>query len=89
MVVQASRLELPVSVYRDHIVNSVFSHEVTLVSSETGSGKSTQIPHFLYEARHRFKSSKDNNSRRFQLCVTQPRRVAAISLANRASCEVG
>jgi ATP-dependent RNA helicase DHX33 len=89
MVVPQPRICLPVTEYKDKIVASVLSNDVTLVSSETGSGKSTQIPQFLYEARSRFKRARDEDKRLFKLCVTQPRRVAAISLANRVSFEMG
>jgi len=89
MVVTQSTAQLPVTAYKEKIVSSLLSHEVTLVSSETGSGKSTQIPQFLYQSKHRFKRVKDNHDTSFRLCVTQPRRVAAISLANRVSSEAG
>ena len=89
MVVTQSRISLPVTEYKEKIVASVLSNDVTLVSSETGSGKSTQIPQFLFEARSRFKRARDEDKRLFKLCVTQPRRVAAISLANRVSFEMG
>ena len=39
---------LPVNEYESQIVESVKSHEVVLVTRETGSGKSTQIPQLLY-----------------------------------------
>lgn len=86
MVVSQSGVRLPIQDYKNQILDAVFGNEVTLVSSETGSGKSTQIPQFLYEARHRL---KPQSREIFRLCVTQPRRVAATSLARRVSSERG
>lgn len=85
---ELSKPSLPVSAHRQSIIDSVLTNDVTIISSETGSGKSTQIPQFLLSAKHRFKRPREGKSQ-FKICVTQPRRVAAISLAKRVSSEMG
>ena len=80
---------LPVAQFNEKIVSSVLVNEVTLISGETGSGKSTQIPQFLYAARHRFKRTRELSDKNFKICVTQPRRVAATTLARRVAEEMG
>lgn len=63
---------------RHELMEHVLSNPVTVLIGETGSGKSTQLPQFLLE------SSPDEC-----IAITQPRRVAAISLAKRVSEEYG
>ncbi len=67
---------LPVQEYRDEVLTSVQNNAITLIIAETGAGKSTQVPKFLLEAGYR-------------VVVTQPRRLAAISLATRVAEELG
>ena len=86
---ELQKSKLPVAEFRNKIVDSVLSNDITLIAGETGSGKSTQIPQFLYSARHRFKRVRDTHDTSFNICITQPRRVAAISLARRVSEECG
>lgn len=50
-----------------------------IVISETGSGKSTQIPQFIY---------KNRMSEKGMIAVTQPRRVAAITISTRVAKEM-
>lgn len=73
-----SRKQLPIWVRQKDIRNAVRSHDVLVLSGETGSGKSTQVPQFLLD---QGVSGK--------IAVTQPRRVAAITLARRVAEEMG
>ncbi|HEY4483545.1 MAG TPA: helicase-related protein [Candidatus Paceibacterota bacterium] len=65
---------LPVTAFRSKITEAVQSNPVTIIVAETGAGKSTQVPQFLLEDGWR-------------LVVTQPRRLAARSLAERVAFE--
>lgn len=92
------RSNLPVFQYRQEICNLAAENDVILVVAETGSGKSTQIPAYIYQsgmltmfAKHALTSIKTQPKRKYgrSICVTQPRRVAAITLAKRVSDELG
>jgi pre-mRNA-splicing factor ATP-dependent RNA helicase DHX38/PRP16 len=72
-------LELPIYKYENEIINRLKNENILVVVGETGSGKTTQIPKILYN--NNFCGNK-------MICVTQPRRVAAISVAFRVSKEV-
>ena len=79
----ASRLKgrqaLPVAKHEAHIVRTVVSHQVTVVSGETGCGKSTQVPQFVLDSPELGPGAN--------IVCTQPRRVSAISLAERIAWE--
>ena len=72
------RMELPAFETKSDFVKTVMDHDIVIVQGETGSGKTTQLPQFLIEEFG--KSGK-------LIGVTQPRRVAAISVAKRVSEE--
>jgi ATP-dependent helicase HrpA len=72
--------ELPITERRSEIVEAIRSHQVLVITGETGSGKSTQIPKMCMEA--------GQGRERFIGC-TQPRRIAAITLAQRVAEELG
>ncbi|KAJ3196566.1 hypothetical protein HK101_008478 [Irineochytrium annulatum] len=78
------RKGLPVMAMRDDIVNIIDSNQVVIISGETGSGKSTQIPQFILE--HYILTSRGSLA---QVLCTQPRRLSALSLASRVSEEIG
>ena len=73
-------MQLPVCGLEQEIVEAVGEHDVVILCGETGSGKSTQVPQFLYEAGYGAVG---------KIGVTQPRRIAAISTAQRVAFEMG
>ena len=84
--VSATRYDLPVAGMEFEIMDAIRNHDVTILCAETGSGKSTQVPQFLYESG--FTSAGINNNK-LMIGVTQPRRVAAVSTAKRVCYEMG
>lgn len=60
----------------EEIISAVENFDTVILTAETGSGKSTQVPQMLYE-------------NGYDVIVTQPRRIACISLADRVSEEMG
>ncbi|KZT60313.1 P-loop containing nucleoside triphosphate hydrolase protein [Calocera cornea HHB12733] len=82
--VAASRLLLPIVAEEQQLLETVLLNTVSVVCGETGSGKTTQVPGMLYEAG--FGSPGSDNPG--MIAVTQPRRVAAMSTAQRVSYEL-
>jgi len=77
--------DLPVSAHRDDILAALKSHRVLILCGETGSGKTTQIPKMCLEAR---RASGATGLAKLIGC-TQPRRIAARSVAARIAQELG
>ncbi|KAI0562305.1 pre-mRNA-splicing factor ATP-dependent RNA helicase DHX16 [Gracilaria domingensis] len=75
--IQQERRSLPMYAHRDALMEAIKKYQVLIVQSETGSGKTTQIPQYLVE--EGFGS----------VVCTQPRRVAAMSVAARVAHEMG
>lgn len=71
-----TRDTLPITPFRKTIIETVRNNPVTIITANTGGGKSTQVPQFLLEAG-------------FNLVVTEPRRLAARSVAARVASEFG
>ena len=76
--IKEQREKLPILSQEHDIMYAINNSLVTIICGETGSGKSTQIPQFLYEAGYTKEIGK--------IAITQPRRVAARSLSMRL-CE--
>lgn len=77
----ARRKCLPVYAYRDEFLAAFEQFQILIFISDTGSGKSTQLPQYLHEAGYTQKDMK--------IGITQPSRIAAISIAQRVSEEMG
>lgn len=76
------RLKLPIASFKDAITSTIDSHQVVLISGETGCGKTTQVPQFLLD--HMW-----GKREACKIICTQPRRISAISVAERISSERG
>ncbi|XP_006462648.1 hypothetical protein AGABI2DRAFT_152085 [Agaricus bisporus var. bisporus H97] len=79
--IEDTRKNLPIYLYKQDIIDAVREHQVLIVVAETGSGKTTQLPQYLHEAGFTANGQK--------IGCTQPRRVAAMSVAARVADEMG
>ena len=79
--IDETRKSLPIYQYREQLLEAIKEHQVLIVVAETGSGKTTQLPQYLHEAGYTANGMK--------VGCTQPRRVAAMSVAARVAEEVG
>ncbi|KAJ6604782.1 P-loop containing nucleoside triphosphate hydrolase protein [Mycena vulgaris] len=78
----AQRNLLPIAEYRDEIIQTLENSQVLVLSGETGCGKSTQVPTFILE-------DQLSRGKPCKIYCTEPRRISAISLAQRVSRELG
>lgn len=80
--VQSQREHLPAIAQEQEIMEAIHNNDVVVLTGETGSGKTTQVPQFLYEAGF-------GTHIKGMIGITQPRRVAAVSMAKRVGEELG
>ncbi|KAL0254872.1 hypothetical protein SLS55_009396 [Diplodia seriata] len=78
----ATRSQLPMAHFREAALSAIERNQVVILCGETGCGKSTQLPAFLLE--HELSSGRP-----CKVYCTEPRRISAISLAQRVSEELG
>lgn len=71
-----SRRLLPIYKYHDQLLTLIRDNQVIIMVGETGSGKTTQLPQYLHEVGY---------TKQGKIACTQPRRVAAMSVATRVS----
>lgn len=82
--IDAARRELPILMEEHQIMDTIRDNDFVIICGETGSGKTTQVPQFLYEAGFGDPRSKTPG----MIGVTEPRRVAAISTSQRVASEL-
>ncbi|KAF1764345.1 hypothetical protein GCK72_004292 [Caenorhabditis remanei] len=73
---------LPASQYRQEVLESIKKNDVVIISGGTGCGKTTQTPQFILDEAH-------TKNQEVRVIVTQPRRIAATSIAERVAKERG
>lgn len=83
--IQEVRLKLPVVAEEQRIMEAIYNNDIVIVCGATGSGKTTQVPQFLFEAGY---GSPDGPTPGL-IGITQPRRVAAVSMSKRVGQELG
>ncbi|KAK7028817.1 Salivary acidic proline-rich phosphoprotein 1/2 [Paramarasmius palmivorus] len=76
--IQEQKANLPIAKGKQALINEFKENDVTVLLGETGSGKTTQVPQYLLES---------GLAKAGMIAVTQPRRVAATSLATRVAAE--
>lgn len=71
---------LPITAHHDQIINMIECNRVTIIQGATGSGKTTQVPQYILD-------QYVEENRHCNIIVTQPRKIAAISIARRVCQE--
>uniref|UniRef100_A0A8C3N996 Activating signal cointegrator 1 complex subunit 3 n=1 Tax=Geospiza parvula TaxID=87175 RepID=A0A8C3N996_GEOPR len=78
--IQEARLKLPILAEEQVVMEAINDNPIVIICGETGSGKTTQVPQFLYEAGYASSGGI--------IGITEPRRVAAVSMSQRVAKEM-
>lgn len=81
---QNFREKLPCWLKRDEIVKTIQKNQVVLIKGETGCGKTTQVTQFILDD-----AIQSQNGKKCRIICTQPRRISAITVAERVAMERG
>uniref|UniRef100_A0ACD5ZMV5 Uncharacterized protein n=1 Tax=Avena sativa TaxID=4498 RepID=A0ACD5ZMV5_AVESA len=84
--VEKARRDLPIIMMEQEIMEAIYENSVVILCGETGCGKTTQVPQFLYEAGF---GTSNRADRKGIIGITQPRRVAVLATSKRVSYELG
>ena len=79
-----TRAALPAAAIKDDLLAALDAHDVVVVGGDTGCGKTTQVPQFLLDA-----ATRAGAGGAVSIVCTQPRRIAALSVADRVAAERG
>uniref|UniRef100_A0A8C9N8D9 RNA helicase n=1 Tax=Serinus canaria TaxID=9135 RepID=A0A8C9N8D9_SERCA len=82
---QEARLKLPILAEEQVVMEAINDNPIVIICGETGSGKTTQVPQFLYEAGYARDSILGKTC---IIGITEPRRVAAVSMSQRVAKEM-
>ncbi|XP_051175200.1 putative ATP-dependent RNA helicase DHX57 [Leptopilina boulardi] len=79
------RRKLPAWSMMDKVLDTIHENQVTIISGETGCGKSTQVPQFILD--DWILNRTEGNDDHVEIICTQPRRISAIGVAERVAAE--
>ncbi|XP_072724009.1 ATP-dependent RNA helicase A isoform X4 [Ciconia boyciana] len=82
--IQQEREALPVKNFESEILDAICHNSVVVIRGATGCGKTTQVPQYILD-----EYIKTNRAAECNIVVTQPRRISAVSVAERVSYERG